>query len=651
MKSWRFFPLVGFIIGLLSGCGGSGSDSPASPPTVDSPSTITIQGPQTANVGDSVDFVVAAPAGTKIDNITWTVTGIATSPLSSHTQAIGFDTTQSGDAVVNVDVTLDTGELLSDSTTLSVNETNDALAVVRLGHEASEGGRVSLSVDAIRLGNLEITDIEWEQTSGPQIPSLSFDSGEFSRSVYFQAPRVSADSVIAMTATLSLSNGDQLQDTAHILVKDIALDTEGFFVDNDGAAIETVTSHMQPYIADSPYADALTQCVYNNTVKNSCRFSTLPLIGQVTENPTIDDILDRTYVSHPWMGDAFKQFLETSQSQADMLNLLRATTAVVISYDIRPSFYWVATGAIYLDANNFWRTPEERDTLNTRPDYRSGFGNELSFSTTWRYTKDNAYYFPILTSFDPSDRLSRSDSEVEAALSWLMYHELAHANDFFDYTEWAQLSNSDSPLSAYNDTSPISTGLSRALPLNSVQLHAIAQVRYGGDDATNTQQNYTALQIARWFEQDGAVSFYSYFTEREDIATLFERFMMLHRLGVSADLGVFSRDAIDNGTFNISWGQRDRVNAPLVQPRVAYAVNRLLPNLNVPQIQANMPSPQFLPTGQSWRDTVSFAQSQQQLGNASDNSGDAIISETPTLIENTISIAEELKVVDRFEKR
>jgi hypothetical protein len=351
------------------------------------------------------------------------------------------------------------------------------------------------------------------------------------------------------------------------------------------------------------------------------------------------------------MGDAFKQFLETSQSQADMLNLLRATTAVVISYDIRPSFYWVATGAIYLDANNFWRTPEERDTLNTRPDYRSGFGNELAFSTTWRYTKNDAYYFPILTSFDPSDRLSRSDSEVEAALSWLMYHELAHANDFFDYTEWAQLSNSDSPLSAYNDTSPISTGLSSALPLNSAQLHAIAQVRYGGDDATNTQQNYTALQIARWFEQDGAVSFYSYFTEREDIATLFERFMMLHRLGVSADLGVFSRDAIDNGTFNISWGQRDRVNAPLVQPRVAYAVDRLLPNLNVSQIQANMPSPQFLPTGQSWRDTVSFAQSQQQLESASDNNVDVIIGETPTLIENTISITEELKVVERFEKR
>ena len=69
---------------------------------------------------------------------------------------------------------------------------------------------------------------------------------------------------------------------------------------------------MQPYRVNSPYATALADCVYNNQVSSSCSFSRLPLIGQVTENPSIDDILDRTYVSHSWMGDAFKLFLETS---------------------------------------------------------------------------------------------------------------------------------------------------------------------------------------------------------------------------------------------------------------------------------------------------------------------------------------------------
>ena len=113
-----------------------------------------------------------------------------------------------------------------------------------------------------------------------------------------------------------------------------------------------------------------------------------------------------------------------------MLKLLRATNAIVISYDIRPSFYWVATGAIYLDANNFWRTPQERDTLNTRPDYRSGFGSELDFTTSWRYVKNGAYYFPNISTANVADRLPRDVSDVEAALSYLLYHELAHAMTF-----------------------------------------------------------------------------------------------------------------------------------------------------------------------------------------------------------------------------
>lgn len=653
MRSWRLTFVLSGVVVLTSACGGSGSDSPAPSPVTDSPSSISIQGPQSAFVGDSVDFVVTSPDGHSIEDITWSVAGAGVTPLASHTQAIGFDVAQAGDALISVDVTLDNGERLSDAVTLSANEASGALAVLRLGHEASEGGRVSLAVDTFNLGERSISAIEWAQTAGPQINSFEYDSGDISRNVYFQAPRVSADSVVAMTATLRLSDGTELEDTVQVLVKEIDLDTEAFFVDNggtNGSAIETVTSHMRPYITSSPYASALEQCVYNNTVKNSCRFSTLPIIGQVTENPTIDDILERTYVSHPWMGDAFKQFLENSSSQSDMLNLLRATTAVVISYDIRPSFYWVATGAIYLDANNFWRTPQERDTLNTRPDYRSGFGNELDFSSTWRYTKDNAYYYPILTSFDPSERLSRSSDEVEAALSWLMYHELAHANDFFDYTEWTQLSNNESPLSSYNDASPISTGLSNALPLNSAQLHALAQVRYGGVDASNTQRNYTALQVANWFQQDGAVSFYSYYTEREDIATLFERFMMLYRLGVSADVGVFANDAINSGAFTITWGQRDRVNSPNAQQRVEYAVSRLLPGLNVPAIQASMPAPQLIPTDRSWRDTVSFAQLQDATNSIVEGTTDTLSKSNITL-PTVMSMEEELKMVNGFEKR
>ena len=604
MKYW----LLPVSVCLVAACGGSGSDSeiPATPPDPTIPAGLTISGNTSAQVGDTVDFAVAAPRGRTITAINWQVTGVNQQPLGAHTQAIGFDVTASGNATIEVQATFDNGETLSDSLSLAISENSSPVATVRLGHEAAEGGRVSLRVDTAYAEGLEISDIDWQQVGGPNVSSFEYNDGDYSNSVFFQAPLVSADSIITMQATVRFSNGESAVDTAQVVVKDIAIDEGGFFVDNDSAIPETVTTHMQPYNPNSPYASALRNCVYNNVVEDSCQFSTLPLIGQVTENPTVQDVLDRTYVSHPWMGDAFKHFLETSATQDDMLKLLRATTAVVISYDIRPSFYWVATGAIYLDAGSLWRTPEERDTLNTRPDYRSGFGNDLNFSTSWRYVKNGEYYYPVITTGNASERLSRTDSELEASLGYLLYHELAHANDFFDHTEWGELAMNESPLSSYNDSNPLSTGLDNAMPLTSSELHALADVRYKGEQSSATQRSYTASQVANWFEEDGAVTFYAYSTERQDLATLFERFMMLYRLGASADVGVFSRENIDDGSFVITWGQRDRINDSNLTMRLEYVASRILPNLNVPAIQAQLPEPVELPAGVNWRELASF---------------------------------------------
>lgn len=633
----------------LTSCGGGSSDNSV-PSAPSSPPTISISGSPFALVGDAVDFAVAAPNGTAITDINWQVSGMSQQPLNAHTQAIGFDVTSAGNFDISVNVSLEDGSTLSDTLTLEVSENSAALAALRLGHEASEGGRVSLRVDTVNTQNLTVTDIAWRQSSGATVDSFDYDDGDYSHSIYFQAPSVNSDSVVEIESVVTLSNGEILTDTAQVLVKDIEIDRSGYFVDDETSVPETVSAHMQPYRPNSPFADALADCVYNNEVSSSCTFSRLPLIGQLAENPTIDDILDRTYVSHPWMGDAFKSFLETSATRDDMLQLLRATNAVVISYDIRPSFYWVATGAIYLDANNFWRTPQERDTLNTRPDYRSGFGGDLDFITSWRYIKDGAYYFPNISASDVVDRQTRDAKDVEAALSYLLYHELAHANDFFDYTQWQQLSSNASPLSAYDDTSPISTGLTSSLPLTSSQLHALADVRYGGATASNRQRDYTALQVANWFEEDGAVAFYSYFTEREDLAMLFERFMMLYRLNAEADVGVFSRDTIEDSSFTPTWAQRNRVSDDNVTQRVDYVVSRILPALNVTAIQTTLPVPYLLPNDVTWRESASSSNPNEQPG-----VNDVIIQSdkeqtiTPSL--NSMTLAEEFAATSRHRSK
>lgn len=592
----------------LYGCGGSSDDNV---PVV--PISLSINGVTEVTLGDSVDFTVAASSGSSITSVKWQVTGGSglsntTTPLAAHTQAIGFDPATPGDYQISVFATYSNGEVHDDTTTLTVLDGGPKEAVLRIGHETSEGGNVSLRVDNNSLKG--ITSINWRQVSGTTVPSFTYDEGSYSHHIYFQAPRVNVDEVIEIEATLAFDDGSTDSDIVQVLVKNIDIDRNAYFVDDSGTIPQTVSSHMQPYHADSPYADALSDCVYNNTLSESCRFSTLPLIGQQTESPTIDDILDRTYVSHPWMGDAFKDFLETSDTASDLLSMLRATTAVVIAYDIRPSFYWAVTGAIYLDANNFWRSPEERDTLNTQPDYRSNFGNDLDFSIYWRYTRNNEYFYPQ-PGLAASDRRTRTREGVEAALSWLMYHELAHANDFFDYTTWSSLSNSDTPLNFFNENSQLSTGLSNALPLSSSQLHALAQVSYGGNTASSTQRNYSAQQVADWFEGDGAITYYSYYTDREDFANLVERFMMLYRINVSSDVGILSKDAINNGTYSVTWGQRNRVNDDQVRLRAEYAVSRIMPALNVSEIQATLPSAMLFPENSTWFNSVDLSSIEQ----------------------------------------
>ncbi len=138
--------------------------------------------------------------------------------------------------------------------------------------------------------------------------------------------------------------------------------------------------------------------------------------------------MNRVLVSHDWMGRNFEAFLDQMDTHGDFATLLQSVTAVVISYDVRPSFYWVVTGAIYLDPEDLWLTATERDSINEAPDYRAGFGNELQFLIPWRYVKDNDYASVYR---DRSQRSNRPISELTTDLSSLLYHELAHANDFF----------------------------------------------------------------------------------------------------------------------------------------------------------------------------------------------------------------------------
>ena len=592
---------------ILSACGDGGSSPNAEnkePGTPDSvPVTLNVTGDNTVVVGDSVGLTVIASDGSPLTQVSWTVSGNA-QPLAPHSQAIGFTAPENGVITWQVNASSVDGKSLTAEGQIEVAQAPAPAAITRLTHEVVEFGKVSLRVDT--LADKKVENIAWEQTSGPFV-ALKYSQGHsIYNDVFFQAPSVLKDTLLSFDAQVSYEDGTSGTDTVWVVVNDTPVDADAFFPGSDLYP----TSLIHAYNPLSPWKQALEDCIYTATVARSCEFDRLPLLGQQTDTPTTSDIMDRVLVSHDWMGEAFEQFLNSSQAGPDIINLLRATTAVVISYDIRPSFYWSATGAIYLDAGNVWLSPAQRDTLNTEPDYRSGFDDELAYRTSWRYIKDGEYYYPQ-PGLSRANRAARSEEQLEASLTWLLYHELAHANDVFPMASWPTLRGSDSPLRYANNHAMTSDTLARDYPLISEQLLALAQVSYGGAQSTQSQRNYTAQDIATWFEQDNAVSMYGYYTYREDFATLFERFMMLYRLGADADIGIFTEETVENGELLITWAQRNRISEQSVQPRAAIVVESVLPAIDTGQAQSDMPPPLMLPKSESWRDTVVLSTSKE----------------------------------------
>jgi len=585
---------------VISACGGSSDGGDPSPPPPPPPPPTT-----NTDLADNLNFVLPdniqqhqaigimaqLSGGHQMRSLSWQqISGpddvFITAPNS---QIIGFDVTHSGDYSFELSFVTTDNETATKVLDFSVQASDLPQATVRLDHVVSEGGKVSLRA-AMSHGSNASDTVSWTQTSGPQV-SMDLQQPPF---LFFTAPRVQQDTVLEFEAEITTADGDSYQDKAYVLVNDVEIDQNSFF---SQFREQVVSAEMQAYVPDGPYAHVLAACVYSNTRSQSCDFNTLPLLGMQTQTPTIDDVMERVLVSHPWMGDRFRQFLQQSVTSPDMLKMLRAVTAIVISYDVRPSFYWTVGGAIYLDGDSFWLTPQERDSLNDIPDFRSDFGADLQFSVFWRYAKDNQYY---LLNYPHEDRSNRTFSHLESDLSWLMYHELAHANDYFPPVSWQTISRNDNPLSSADQRGPESDNLVALYPLTSSQLPGLAQVRYAGEAASSQQRALTASDIVNEFTPDRAVNFYSYFTPREDYALLFERYMMEYRLGVQGDVAIISNN--NNPEFNVTWGQRSRASADSLLPRVKLAVNNILPDHNFnPQ---NMSSAELMEPGIPWRENL-----------------------------------------------
>jgi hypothetical protein len=326
--------------------------------------------------------------------------------------------------------------------------------------------------------------------------------------------------------------------------------------------------------------------------------------------------MDRVLVSHDWMGKAFEDLLTANQANVDLMQLFNGVTAIVIGAHVRPSFYYALTGAIYLDADNFWLTADERDVIDEAPDFRSAFDRDLQYSGAWRYA--NSMNQNIFLPFAATSRIPRDLSYLLQESGWLMYHELAHASDFVPVSVRGSLNASTSIWAniapRYLGAQLPSDQLATMLPLTSPQMKALAQVKFvTGPVSDTTLVNgipYSTLrawspnEVAGFFSLDRATDEYNYTTTREDIAMTFEEVMMVRNHNWRRDFAITDKitATTTSDTLTVRWGQRGRVGEAAIKPRAQYAVDQLAPWVlqAEPNAVANLPAPIAMRPGQSW---------------------------------------------------
>lgn len=368
--------------------------------------------------------------------------------------------------------------------------------------------------------------------------------------------------------------------------------------------VEADFNDVVVYESASPYRSMLKDCALAEFVSEACLLSDLPLLSEEGNSLTVDDIMDRVLVSHNWMGQRFRQALSTMPDE--VLQLFAALTVIVIDSDIRPSYYLAGISAMYLDPDYLWLTNAEKGVINTAPDFRSEFDDELSFTALARYVNGNDYAWEF---YSLTDDEVRTLDDIRLPLAELLLHELMHANDYFPPDEAPFLSQNQSIYDAFEALQPyrISDALTASQPLTSQLWLDLAAVMYLGETASSQQRSLTALQVGEALENDGASDDYGYTTIREDVAMLFAESMMKYLFDVDRDVGYTNRPQNDDpfcDDYIVAWGMRSRIADSNVRDRAEFVVSAVYPDENFSLFFQGLVPPEFMRSGEGWCDNL-----------------------------------------------
>ncbi len=331
------------------------------------------------------------------------------------------------------------------------------------------------------------------------------------------------------------------------------------------------------FVADGPYADVLKQCTLVGLTTDSCKLTTLPFIASAPDEvPSVEQIMQRVLVTHNWMGERFNELLRNLPE--DIRYLFGSVTVVYIGSNVRPSFYSTLNGAIHLDPAVLWLTNDEKSAISREDDYRSSFGAGLSFDFYQRFVNDQGHAWRYFSLDSPAERTL---DDILQPVARLLFHELAHVNDFMPAT---QRSAVDTGLSVYAAIESVrnawlSPRLHADYPLSSTLLTELASVRYRGLTPSGEQATVSADVAGAQMEADGALYFYGYSARAEDLAGLFVAAMMKIHYDVEVDTAYVVKpvgSSAGSCFYEIGWGQHNRLGNTLVAARSKFVVDAVM---------------------------------------------------------------------------
>ncbi|WP_051243202.1 hypothetical protein [Azohydromonas australica] len=398
------------------------------------------------------------------------------------------------------------------------------------------------------------------------------------------------------------------------------------------ASLRDIAEPVAPAVADGPQAAALADCTFNTARAQSCTLGQLPFIGTTTATVTVDAVMARVVTSRPWMAQRLRELLQTLPPP--LLQMMKPVTAIVVGSKVRPAFYWSATGALYIDPQYLWTTPEELAEVDKTPDYRTDFGQALQFATLWRYVKNDQRAYQAYSLYEANPR---GIDDIKIQFAHLILHELTHAGDFAPPRLLSSLPTDKPLLEVLNQVASqrISSRLYLTSPLRSTVLKDLGDSLFRTGQTTVQQQALTAADVAREFSADRASDDYAYSSQYEDAAMLAEEALMRVYYGVSRDIAVTPKPTVQNPTgadYIVTWGMRGRIGQEGVKQAAAQVVGELLPDANLVPAVLGLPAPTPMRVGASWWDNLvlgsqpatAATERSQSLGTAQPVAGDLL---------------------------